>query len=450
MGKKYRWLQTNWDRFLVSVYTFFILYTTLVPFRFAKDPQYILKKLSRIEWRLYLFHQGFYSGSDILVNVMLFIPLGFFLAVSRQLRSLRPLRSPDFIRIFFQGLVVSTAVESLQIFTYNRHPSVSDVFNNTVGTCLGAIGFYLLAPTLLPRIRRMLRQWFESRPDNIMAVSLLGMLILIQLAPFDFGLNTHVLYRQIRRFMADPWQLNLLFPSEFLVLFLMYAQVGYFFIRGWSSGSGRGTGTKKAWLFLILLPVFLEMVQFSVPDRRHSLLDVWAAWSAQLFVAYQMRKHGRKTEPAVLPFMRDHSFFKKLLPVYGGLILYHLFILPILNWGQADVTANWRYFLDPFAWLLRKDRMLTVVRFMEAATLFFPLGFFSRFFWGKQYSVKTLLVGGLFLALMTEGLQIWSLPLAAHWSQVIAGMLGMWAGLDFEAFYEELYRPGDNTGIEGA
>ncbi|NOX37521.1 MAG: hypothetical protein GXO78_08285 [Calditrichaeota bacterium] len=439
MGKKYRWLQRHWDRFLIGGYIFLIIYTTLVPFRFAKDPQYLLRKLSKIEWRLYFIHQGFYSGADILINVLLFVPLGFFLALHRQFRSLRELRLPDFFWITLQGMLVSGFVESLQIFTYNRHPSASDLFNNTLGTLLGALLFYACAPLLRTRIRPQVLSWFQGRPDNVMAALLVGMVLFVQLAPFDFGLNTHVLARQLRRFLADPWQVNLWFPSEFLVLFLLYAQLAYFLMRGLQQMGSPFLIRFWAGLALLALAVIMELIQFGVPDRRHSVLDVLAGWTAIVYATVHLRANNGNTVNASV-VERDRPFFRMMALVYVLLIAYHLFAIPLMHWGDANALENWRYFVDPLAWLLRKDRMMTVVRLMEVATLFFPLGFFARYFLGKRFSRLTLLMGGVVFALMTEGLQIVSLPLAAHWSQIIAGALGMWAGLDFEGFYEELFR----------
>ena len=70
--------------------------------------------------------------SDILANVVLFVPFGFFLG-----RAL-PSSSPK--RVWFPTLLaaaLSTSVEFFQVYCHNRNPSTTDICNNVIGTALG-------------------------------------------------------------------------------------------------------------------------------------------------------------------------------------------------------------------------------------------------------------------------------------------------------------------------
>lgn len=75
------------------------------------------------------FAYMFSDFTNSLLNVLLFLPLGFFLPVLwlpyRQLR-----------RTVFFGLCISLLIEALQIFTF-RATDVNDLITNTVGTVLG-------------------------------------------------------------------------------------------------------------------------------------------------------------------------------------------------------------------------------------------------------------------------------------------------------------------------
>lgn len=90
--------------------------------------------------------------ADLLLNIILFMPLGMTLA--------RRGHSPR--RITTLALLLSTAIELSQFFIPGRDPSVSDVLANTCGAWLGALVFTSattwLSPALLPtRASRLCR-----------------------------------------------------------------------------------------------------------------------------------------------------------------------------------------------------------------------------------------------------------------------------------------------------
>ena len=71
---------------------------------------------------------GSRGTADLLLNIMLFVPLGAALLLRGQSRR----------RVALWGLLLSTAIELLQFYIPGRDPSVSDVLANTFGTVLGA------------------------------------------------------------------------------------------------------------------------------------------------------------------------------------------------------------------------------------------------------------------------------------------------------------------------
>lgn len=93
-----------------------------------------------------------YMFSDLdqsLLNVLLFIPLGFFLPV--LCRSFRKLS-----RTFCFGFCFSALIELLQIFTF-RATDINDLMTNTLGTLLGwVLGRLILKlfPSILPSAQR--------------------------------------------------------------------------------------------------------------------------------------------------------------------------------------------------------------------------------------------------------------------------------------------------------
>ena len=68
---------------------------------------------------------------DVLVNLALFVPLGWTLA------SRRPV-GRGLLVATAAGFATSFVAESMQLFCILRDPSATDVLNNTVGSALGA------------------------------------------------------------------------------------------------------------------------------------------------------------------------------------------------------------------------------------------------------------------------------------------------------------------------
>ena len=90
------------------------------------------------------FAYMFSDYGNSLLNVLLFVPLGFFLPVFwRRFRS--------FLRTALFGLGFSLSIELLQLFTF-RATDINDLMTNTAGTILGwCLGRLILK--LFPSIR---------------------------------------------------------------------------------------------------------------------------------------------------------------------------------------------------------------------------------------------------------------------------------------------------------
>jgi VanZ family protein len=95
------------------------LIITLLPFHFRRPD----------EWRLML------GGDpvDVVANVLLFIPPGFFYRLAQ------PARRRSALRVLALGALVSLAIETAQLFEAMRNASLLDVAANAAGAWLGAL-----------------------------------------------------------------------------------------------------------------------------------------------------------------------------------------------------------------------------------------------------------------------------------------------------------------------
>lgn len=100
-------------------------------------------------WRFHVntnfipFLYMFSAWESTLLNVLLFVPLGFFMPIL-----CRAYHSPG--RTLLLGFGLSAAIEFLQIFTY-RASDINDLMTNTVGTMVG-YSIAILAKKAFPAI----------------------------------------------------------------------------------------------------------------------------------------------------------------------------------------------------------------------------------------------------------------------------------------------------------
>jgi len=104
---------------LLTYMTLVIAAITLIPFDFRTPP------------RMAVSFTG--SPTDIIQNIVFFVPLGFLFQLIRRRSGWLPL-----LKAFGFGLLVSGAVEACQLFLPGRDSSVIDVATNGFGTLLGA------------------------------------------------------------------------------------------------------------------------------------------------------------------------------------------------------------------------------------------------------------------------------------------------------------------------
>ena len=89
----------------------------------------------RVQWIPFSHLRAWSWGRwrDVIANVALFIPFGFFLACVRRAQGLWAMGIACGI-----GALVSVSAEIFQVFTTHRFPTMTDVCTNTLGSLCGA------------------------------------------------------------------------------------------------------------------------------------------------------------------------------------------------------------------------------------------------------------------------------------------------------------------------
>lgn len=123
-----KYLQRGFYLLLIE-YLILLFYFAVID-RFAMD-DYVIQ--TELLW-------GYHKPSDVIykdniVNIIVFIPVGLLISViSKRL---------FFLKSIFIGLFISETIECCQLIFKRGNFDVDDLFNNTVGSLIGAL-FYLI------------------------------------------------------------------------------------------------------------------------------------------------------------------------------------------------------------------------------------------------------------------------------------------------------------------
>lgn len=163
-------------RILAIAYTALVVYASLHPFSGWRDSGLPLHAFLGAGWPRY------YTGFDLAVNVLAYVPLGFFWL---------PVAAARFGRVVGAMLVclclplLSGVLETVQNFLPSRVPSNVDLACNSVGALLGALAALRWGSLLLSESRflRWRHRHLAHEPVGDYGLTLLGIWLLVQLSP---------------------------------------------------------------------------------------------------------------------------------------------------------------------------------------------------------------------------------------------------------------------------
>lgn len=137
-------LASLWANVILTCGLLLVLYTTLFPFEFLWEEGEGLKdKTNTVELGIVM--------PDVLIdipkNVLLFLPIGFGIAVllKKRGRSNRTM----LVSVLVCGFFLTLFVEGFQLFLPGRQTSLADILSNIAGALLGYLLFYLWGTQIL-------------------------------------------------------------------------------------------------------------------------------------------------------------------------------------------------------------------------------------------------------------------------------------------------------------
>lgn len=240
-----------------------VVYASLFPFAF--ENRSLTDAAAQVEAG---FRNHPIDAGDFLVNILLFVPLGYFL-----IGTLRVDRAGGSLLATSAALAVSAAlsvsVEMLQAFFPPRTPCLNDVMAQILGACLGVVAWEFGGRRLTARFRRA---WASGDLRDNAGLMLLGYVCILAAAtllPFDLDVRPDVLGRKLNGALARLLNLDMA-PAgitAYLWDLLSLAPAGVLAAFVTRRGGRRGEGHRALRLGLAIVLV-TTLASLVVRDKR--------------------------------------------------------------------------------------------------------------------------------------------------------------------------------------
>lgn len=161
-------------RYLALAWCGLVVYGSLHPFSGWRD--------TGIHWAAFLDAgwPRYWTYFDLLANLAVYLPAGFFLTLAlAQLRW----RWLAVLLAVMLGAALSLSLETLQNWLPSRVPSSLDLASNTLGALLGALFAYLLGPRVFARLERSAQHLLSPIAHGELGLTLLGLWLIVPLSP---------------------------------------------------------------------------------------------------------------------------------------------------------------------------------------------------------------------------------------------------------------------------
>jgi len=409
------------------MFAVFVVYGTTFPFRFNIGWHGFLREAQRINWRPLGGTADNIILSDIIQNIMLFMPFGFLGYFSLIYKSSLARKAV----VVLMGASLSTSVEFLQIFSPVRYPALSDVIFNTVGTAVGLLVAMTFKRSVLGFKSNPVARRFLDAPSAFPAIVFVGLVVAGCWEPFDFSLDVGMVIDHIKPLIRHPFAFAK--PDDDLMSFIRFLLASLFTCRLLAEAGLRRPALLGAAL-LGALGVALELSQTFVQSRMPELQDAIVAILGSaaggvsfFFPGFHRRRRTWTLAGATMIFLSAAArawYPYQLSPHYSGF--------------------NWVLFMPYY----EHTTFQALGDFIEDAMLFFPLGFLLAYFQPKaRMEVKSALLSGA-LAFVVEVMQGFVPGRYADATDVLGAVLGGFAGAlalsrGWPAFREYMARDDD-------
>lgn len=403
-------------------YALFVVYATLLPFQFLGDPGLLREKARWINWDpRHLVNGEPTPVTDLVMNVVFFVPLGVigFHAQRRRHAAVAVLRATG------AGLLLTTAVETLQFFTPSRNPATSDLITNTLGAACGALLAAVSRAQFEGVVRRHAFAWMRREPLLPVLVGYVVLIAVSACVPFDLAFSVSDLKRSLRNARLDPWAdpAPLWKEAQAVLQYCVLAAVAYHVSATQLRRASRLLRGLSCFVLAGALALGLEVLQLAVRSRVTATRDVLAALAGGGFGIVFSMVLG-------LARLRHRSWSLVVVAYVAWLVIdalqpFHFRYDPATLRSRITYTA-----LIPYSTYYYKANLAAIADFLDTLLGYLPLAFVVARRWcgcrwrtGLWPGVQVALVcAGV--ALVLETLQLGIPKRYAEISDVLTAALG--------------------------
>jgi glycopeptide antibiotics resistance protein len=389
-------------RLLWGLFSLFVLYGTTFPFSFRHGGISLNFIQERISW------SPFTSISDMIQNILLFIPFGFLGYFSLIYKSSR-LRKWAIVAL---GCLLSTSVEFLQIFSWSRFPALADIVFNTLGAALGLRLAVLLKKSVLgfkshPSARR-----FLDAPSAFPALVFIMLVVGGCWEPFNFSLELGGIWAHIKPLIHNPWHFTL--PQEDLFAGIQFILATLFVCRVFSEGGWPRPGLSGI-TFMLVLGLVLESSQIIIGSRYPEVQDALVGIAGTLVGGWIY----------YFPGFRERPWTWSMAGAIGVMASAAMRGLHPYQFKSSPTAFNWVPFLPQY----EKTTAIALGNFIANGMVYFPLGFLIGYFFPRSKRAPWVALGlSAIMALLVEAAQGWVVGRYSDITDVIGAMLGCLVG----------------------
>ncbi|MDY0212478.1 MAG: VanZ family protein [Desulfuromonadaceae bacterium] len=261
-------------------YFLLLVYASLMPYDFSSriNASWVLNRALHA-WPVNPYARV--SGSDVLSNLLLYIPLGALMATS--LRKKGAGKWSAFSMTFALCFCTSLGVETLQIFSLSRTSSITDLLMNTISGITGAGFGVVCGMPLWRRINLELRSRCRYSPLDLLTLIFAGLLAADAMAPFMPTLLLSQIGRSVKAsefnviagFSHHPWH-------WWLVTHILVYMVFTLLSAQWRRRDKTRMGVYRAAFICSLFALVLEAGKIFIASRVMNLSNLAANLSGIL------------------------------------------------------------------------------------------------------------------------------------------------------------------------
>lgn len=321
---------------LLLLYAAFIIYATIIPFAFDTPPENFAAKFERLFGDpLQREAKRGFATTDLVSNVLLFVPFGLLLARARLSSAPKTSRRFVILSATCASLLMSGLVEFMQFFSERRVASLLDCLMNGLGALLGAGLALQWGQHSQAYARRALNSRFAQTPELKLLGIYAAVLVFAQLMPLHPTLDISTLKKTLKAteltLPQTPSALGDLFAET-----ILYAGLALLWLR-----TQRETQSTRVLVQAIGLTAgvacALEGAQLFLVGHVIRLRNLLAGlegglYGAAIFILAQMRvaRHARMS--------RSSSERTFLLNLGLGHLLAYIFLLELQPY-EFDFSA---------------------------------------------------------------------------------------------------------------